>query len=356
MSFLKLEHVSKSFGNFKALDDVSFEAPAGAFVVLLGPSGCGKSTLLRLITGLTEDHDGEIYIKDRNVTDLDPKDRKVAMVFQSYALYPHLSVRKNISFGMEINRMPRAERERRVAEAARALQLEPLLDRVPAQLSGGQRQRVAIGRCLVREPDLFLFDEPLSNLDAKLRHETRVELKHLHQRLKATTVYVTHDQHEAMTLATQVVLMKDGKIVQMATPTELYARPVNRFAATFIGSPAINLIKGELGADGRFTGGGLAVDLPAGILDRELSSARLAELGLRSENARIARDGDAQQTIEVDYVEPTGADLYVNGKAQGQDVVVRVERTEKIKSGDKLPIRWQLDQALVFDASSGERI
>jgi multiple sugar transport system ATP-binding protein len=355
MSFLKLENVIKTFGTFKALDDVSFEAPAGAFVVLLGPSGCGKSTLLRLITGLTEDHDGEIYINERNVTDLDPKDRKVAMVFQSYALYPHLSVRKNISFGMEINRMPRPERERRVAEAARALQLEPLLDRTPAQLSGGQRQRVAIGRCLVREPDLFLFDEPLSNLDAKLRHETRVELKHLHQRLKATTVYVTHDQHEAMTLATQVVLMKDGKIVQIATPTELYARPVNRFAATFIGSPAINLIKGELTADGRFRGAGLDVAIPEGVLDAA-ASARPVELGVRSETARIARDGDAQQTIDVDYIEPTGADLYVNGKAQGQDVVVRDERTEKIKPGDKLPVRWQLDQALIFDAASGDRL
>jgi len=355
MSFLKLENVSKSFGSFKALDDVSFEAPAGAFVVLLGPSGCGKSTLLRLITGLTEDHEGEIYINERNVTDLDPKDRRVAMVFQSYALYPHLSVRKNISFGMEINRMPRAERDRRVAEAARALQLEPLLDRTPAQLSGGQRQRVAIGRCLVREPDLFLFDEPLSNLDAKLRHETRVELKHLHQRLKATTVYVTHDQHEAMTLATQVVLMNNGKIVQIATPTELYARPVNRFAATFIGSPAINLIRGELTADGRFVGGGLDVAIPAGVLDGA-ASARPAEFGLRAESARIARDGDVHQTVDVDYIEPTGADLYVNGTAQGQDVVVRVERTERIKPGDKLPIRWQLDQSLVFDAGSGDRL
>jgi multiple sugar transport system ATP-binding protein len=264
-------------------------------------------------------------------------------------------VRKNISFGMEINRMPRPERDRRVAEAARALQLEPLLERTPAHLSGGQRQRVAIGRCHVREPDLFLFDEPLSNLDAKLRHETRVELKHLHQRLKATTVYVTHDQHEAMTLATQVVLMNNGRIVQIATPTELYARPVNRFAATFIGSPAINLIKGELTADGRFVGGGLDVAIPAGVLDGA-ASARPAELGLRAESARIARDGDAHQTIDVDYVEPTGADLYVNGKAQGQDVVVRVERTERIGAGDKLPVRWQLDQALVFDTSSGDRL
>jgi multiple sugar transport system ATP-binding protein len=181
------------------------------------------------------------------------------MVFQSYALYPHLSVAKNISFGMEINRVPRAERDRRVQEAAKALQLETMLNRLPSQLSGGQRQRVAIGRCLVREPDLFLFDEPLSNLDAKLRHDTRVELKHLHQRLKATTVYVTHDQHEAMTLATQVVLLKDGEIVQIASPTELYSHPVNRFAATFIGSPQINLVKGELTADGRFKGAGLDV-------------------------------------------------------------------------------------------------
>ena len=355
MSFLKLENVSKSFGTFKALDDVSFEAPAGAFVVLLGPSGCGKSTLLRLITGLTEDHDGEIYINERRVTDMDPRDRKVAMVFQSYALYPHLSVRKNISFGMEINRVPRAERDRRVAEAARALQLEPLLNRLPVQLSGGQRQRVAIGRCLVREPDLFLFDEPLSNLDAKLRHDTRVELKHLHQRLKATTVYVTHDQHEAMTLASQVVLMQDGRIVQIASPIELYARPVNRFAATFIGSPAINLIKGALGADGRFVGGGLDVAIPAGVLDGP-AAARPAELGLRSESVRNARDSDAHQTIAVDYIEPTGADLYVNGKVGGQDVVVRVERTEKVRPGDHLPIRWQLDQALLFDANTGVRL
>ena len=355
MSFLRLENISKSFGNFKALDDINLEAPAGAFVVLLGPSGCGKSTLLRLITGLTEDHEGEIYINERRVTDLDPKDRKVAMVFQSYALYPHLSVARNISFGMEINRVPRAERDRRVAEAARALQLEPLLERVPAQLSGGQRQRVAIGRCLVREPDLFLFDEPLSNLDAKLRHDTRVELKHLHQRLKATTVYVTHDQHEAMTLATQVVLMKDGKIVQIASPTELYARPVNRFAATFIGSPAINLIRGELTAGGRFRVGGLDVALPSGVLDRA-ASAGPAELGLRPESARIVSAADAHQTIEVDYVEPTGADLYVNGRADGQDVVVRVERTARISAGDELPIRWQLDQALIFDAATGNRL
>lgn len=353
MAFLKLEHVSKSFGSFQALKDINFEAEAGAFVVLLGPSGCGKSTLLRLITGLTEEHEGEIWINGRNVTELDPKDRKVAMVFQSYALYPHLTVAKNISFGMEINRIPKAERNRRVLEAAKALQLDTMLDRYPAQLSGGQRQRVAIGRCLVREPDLFLFDEPLSNLDAKLRHDTRVELKHLHQRLKATTVYVTHDQHEAMTLATQVVLLKDGEIVQMASPTELYARPVNRFAATFIGSPAINLIKGEL-AGGRFAGGGMDVAVPAGVMDRAGSGA--VELGLRAENAHIASEADAHHIVAVDYVEPTGADLYVNGKADGQEIVIRVERTTRILPGDKLPIRWQLEQGLILDAQSGMRL
>ncbi|MGV3490753.1 MAG: ABC transporter ATP-binding protein [Devosia sp.] len=353
MSFLKLENVSKTFGNFLALKNIDFEAEAGAFVVLLGPSGCGKSTLLRLITGLTEDHEGEIHIAGRRVTDLDPKDRRVAMVFQSYALYPHLSVARNISFGMEINRIPKAERERKVLEAARAVQLDGLLNRLPAQLSGGQRQRVAIARCLVREPDLFLFDEPLSNLDAKLRHETRVELKRLHQRLKATTVYVTHDQHEAMTLATQVVLLKDGEIVQVASPTELYSKPVNRFAATFIGSPQINLIKGELDAEGRFRGGGLDIVLPREVF---VGAPRpgAVELGVRSEDARI--DGDAQHVMDVTYVEPTGADIYVNGRVDGQEIVIRVDRATVVAAGDKLAVRWQLPSALVFDAESGERV
>jgi multiple sugar transport system ATP-binding protein len=355
MSFLRLENVSKWFGAVQALKDISFTAEVGAFVVLLGPSGCGKSTLLRLITGLTEDHDGEIYINGRCVTNLDPKDRRVAMVFQSYALYPHLSVRKNISFGMEISRVPRAERDRRVTEAARALQLEPLLDRLPAQLSGGQRQRVAIGRCLVREPDLFLFDEPLSNLDAKLRHDTRVEIKQLHQRLRATTVYVTHDQYEAMTLATQVVLLKDGEIVQVATPTELYARPVNRFAATFIGSPAINLIKGELNGDGRFSGAGVDLQLPRAVFDADPVPRRV-ELGLRPESCVIASAVDAHQVLEIDYVEPTGADLFVNGRCSGEDIVVRVQRLSNVAAGDRVPIRWLLEQALVFDRESGRRL
>jgi len=359
MAFLKVENVSKSFGAFQALKHISFEADAGAFVVLLGPSGCGKSTLLRLITGLTEDHDGEIYINGRRVTDLDPKDRSVAMVFQSYALYPHLNVARNISFGMEINRVPKAERDRRVLEAARALQLETLLDRMPAEFSGGQRQRVAIGRCLVREPDLFLFDEPLSNLDAKLRQATRVELKHLHQRLKATTVYVTHDQHEAMTLASMVVLMKEGEVVQIGAPLDIYGKPVNRFAATFVGSPAINLLPGTVtpGSGGaRFAGAGMDVVLPGAVLDRTPAAPLEVELGLRPESATAATDEQAQQVLAVDYVEPTGADLFVNGRVGKLEVVVRMDRALSVATGDRLPIRWRLEDASVFDKATGARV
>ena len=358
MSFLKLENVGKSFGAFRALRNINLDAEAGAFVVLLGPSGCGKSTLLRLISGLTEDHEGEIHIGDRRVTALDPKDRRVAMVFQSYALYPHLNVARNISFGMEINRVPRAERTRKVQEAARALQLEPLLGRLPSQLSGGQRQRVAIARCLVREPDLFLFDEPLSNLDAKLRHETRVELKQLHQRLRATTIYVTHDQHEAMTLATQVVLMRDGEIVQAGTPLELYNRPVNRFAATFIGFPQINLMAGRLAPEAggvRFTGAGMDVLLPASILDSPLTAPIDVELGLRPESGALAADAP-HQLLTVDYVEPTGADIYVNGHIDGRPAVVRLDRSAIVAPGDQLPVRWRLADASVFALASGNRL
>ena len=358
MSFLKVEHVSKSFGPFQALKDISLEAEPGAFVVLLGPSGCGKSTLLRLISGLTEDHEGEIWINGRRVTDLDPKDRKVAMVFQSYALYPHLSVARNISFGMEINRVPKAERERRTLEAAKALQLETMLHRLPSQLSGGQRQRVAIGRCLVREPDLFLFDEPLSNLDAKLRNETRVELKHLHQRLRATTVYVTHDQHEAMTLASKVVLMKDGEIVQQGTPLELYARPANRFAATFIGTPQINLMRGTLtpGLNGpRFVGSGMNVELPRSILRTPVVAPVHVELALRPESGALARE-ITHQTLTVDYSEPTGADLFVNGTADGQSIVVRMDRALKVAPGDIAGVEWRFEDASVFNAVSGLRL
>jgi multiple sugar transport system ATP-binding protein len=359
MSYLRLEHLTKKFGEFTALEDINLTAGAGAFVVLLGPSGCGKSTLLRLITGLTEDHDGEIHINDRRVTDLDPKDRKVAMVFQSYALYPHLTVARNISFGMEINRVPKAEREAKVLEAARALQLDTLLDRYPSELSGGQRQRVAIGRCLVREPDLFLFDEPLSNLDAKLRHETRVELKQLHQRLQTTTVYVTHDQHEAMTLATQVVLMDKGRIVQTASPVELYENPVNRFAATFIGTPQINLFKGEVRPHGqniRFTADGISLDLPQSVLRGGIDGVRQVELGIRAENANVTEGKNPNLLLGVDYIEQTGSDVFIYGAAGGQSACFRVHRRTSFDSGSQVPLTLDAEAAMLFDLTSGERI
>jgi multiple sugar transport system ATP-binding protein len=259
---------------------------------------------------------------------------------------------------MEINHIGKADRDRRVEEAARALQLETLLARFPAELSGGQRQRVAIGRCLVREPDLFLFDEPLSNLDAKLRQETRAELKHLHQRLGATTVYVTHDQYEAMTLASKVVLLDRGEIVQVGTPMELYDRPANRFAATFIGTPEINLLKGRLeAADAamRFACDGLRLDLPPGIFSAP-PRAGAAEFGIRAESARLAPPDEAHCVVTVDYAEPTGSDIFVNGSIAGQPIVVRLERETRIAPGDRLPIRWQLDAASLFDSQSGNRL
>lgn len=358
MAYLKLENITKKFGEFTAVNDISLEAEAGDFVVLLGPSGCGKSTLLRLITGLTEEHTGEVFINGRNVTDLDPKDRKVAMVFQSYALYPHLTVAKNISFGMEINKVPKAERDQKVMAAAEALQLETLLDRRPAELSGGQRQRVAIGRCLVREPDLFLFDEPLSNLDAKLRHETRAELKQLHQRLKTTTVYVTHDQHEAMTLATKVVLMKDGELVQTGTPMQLYKDPINRFAATFIGTPQINLLSGEIkktADDIIFTAEGMQFNLPKSIFKTEITDGAV-DFGIRCENGQICKDEEAHCFLQLDYSEPTGADTYLNGTINGQPAVVRVDASLEVKSGDSLPIKWNLNEAVMFATNDGCRL
>jgi len=359
MSYLRLDNLSKKFGEFTALQDINLVAEAGAFVVLLGPSGCGKSTLLRLITGLTEDHDGEIFINDRRVTDLDPKDRKVAMVFQSYALYPHLTVARNISFGMEINRVPKARRDEKMLNAARALQLESMLDRYPAELSGGQRQRVAIGRCLVREPDLFLFDEPLSNLDAKLRHETRVELKQLHQRLQTTTVYVTHDQHEAMTLATQVVLMDKGRIVQTASPVELYENPVNRFAATFIGSPQINLFKGDIAPHGkglRFTADGVSLDLPRSVLRSKIDGKRQVELGIRAENATVAEAGKANILLGVDYIEQTGSDVFIYGAIGGQSACFRVHRRTSFENGKQIPLMLDPETVMLFDLTSGERV
>src|ERR1700732_4065568 len=256
MANLRIEHLNKRYGAATVLNDVSLSIEAGEFVVLVGPSGCGKSTLLRMIAGLDGASSGDIHIAGRLVNTLAPAERGIAMVFQSYALYPHMDVRKNMTYGLKFTGVPPAERKRRVAEAARMLRLEELLERYPRDLSGGQRQRVAIGRAIVREPAVFLFDEPLSNLDAALRINTRIEIARLHRQLKATTIYVTHDQVEAMTLASKIVVLSQGVIEQIGPPLALYHRPANLFVAGFIGSPRMNLVKGEVK---RIEGGGVTI-------------------------------------------------------------------------------------------------
>jgi ABC-type sugar transport system ATPase subunit len=249
MSNLKIQNLKKSFNSTPVINNISFEVPEGEFCILLGPSGCGKTTVLRLIAGLEQQDEGDIFIGSREVSGLSPKERDIAMVFQSYALYPHLNVYENLAFSLKIQKMPKQEIDGKVKETAELLGIRELLDRKPKELSGGQRQRVAIGRSIVRNPKLFLFDEPLSNLDAKLRGSMRVELAKLHQKLKATTIYVTHDQVEAMTLGEKIVLFEKGTIQQIGTPEEVYERPSNLFAATFIGTPQINLINGHIGSD-----------------------------------------------------------------------------------------------------------
>ena len=310
MAGIRLEHVTKSFGSVKAVDDVTLEIDDGEFLVLVGPSGCGKSTLLRMIAGLEEVTDGEIWIGDRDVTDLAPRSRDIAMVFQTYALYPHMSVRQNLGYGLKARRTPKAEIARRVADVAELLGLNDLLERRPAQLSGGQRQRVAMGRAIAREPQAFLLDEPLSNLDAKLRVGMRASLAQLHQRLNVTTVYVTHDQTEAMTLGHRVAVMRDGHILQIDTPQELYGRPRSLFVAAFIGSPAMNLVDATVDGDD-VTFGQFRVTMPPG--HRPAVSGDRVVLGVRPESFEDAAFAQGRATIEVgvEVVEDLGSDAHV---------------------------------------------
>jgi multiple sugar transport system ATP-binding protein len=312
MARIVLQDVTKRFGkDVIAVDTVSMEIPDGEFMVLVGPSGCGKTTLLRIIAGLEDVTDGEVVIGDRIVTDLAPKDRDVAMVFQNYALYPHMTVAQNIAIGLKIRKRPKAEVERKVADAAAVLGLEPLLDRKPAELSGGQRQRVAMGRAMVREPQAFLMDEPLSNLDAKLRVQMRAELARLRDRLRTTTVYVTHDQVEAMTLGDRVAVMKDGVVQQLDTPHNLYAHPVNLFVAAFIGSPSMNLFEAVVDA-GQVVFGGHRVTLPAGRLGGHQGSVVVGIRPSDFEDAEVWRDESrAVLEVTVDVVEELGADSNV---------------------------------------------
>ncbi len=312
MSGIVLEHVSKVFaGGVIAVDDVSLEISSGEFLVLVGPSGCGKSTLLRMIAGLEEVTEGSIAIGDRDVTDLPPRARDIAMVFQTYALYPHMTVRENLGYGLKVRKTQKQEAGRRVGEVAEMLGLEKLLDRRPAALSGGQRQRVAMGRAIVREPKAFLMDEPLSNLDAKLRVSMRAQLSSLHARLGTTTIYVTHDQVEAMTLGQRVAVMRDGRILQIDTPQELYNRPVNLYVAAFIGSPAMNLVEATI-ADGAVEFGGLRFPLPA--QNRLPGAPPRVVVGIRPEafeDAGLADTALPQFDVQVEVVEDLGPDTHV---------------------------------------------
>ena len=357
MASVAIRGVRKAFGSVYVIHDISMEIADGEFVVLVGPSGCGKSTLLRMIAGLEHITSGEIRIADRIVNDLPPKERDTAMVFQNYALYPHMTVAANMGFSMRLRGASAVETAERVSKAADILGLKPYLDRYPRQLSGGQRQRVAMGRAIVRDPQVFLFDEPLSNLDAKLRVQMRTEIKALHQRLKTTTVYVTHDQIEAMTMADKIVVMHDGRVEQIGAPLDLYDRPDNLFVAGFIGSPAMNFFPGIIRRNGNasFDGPG-GMHLPLHSPERDAAEwfdGRLAVYGVRPEHFILADDGiDA----EVQVVEPTGSETQLVAKLGGQDVLAVFRERHQFKPGDRVRLKPSVGFTHLFDKASGKRL
>ncbi|MEM8591418.1 MAG: sn-glycerol-3-phosphate ABC transporter ATP-binding protein UgpC [Pseudomonadota bacterium] len=344
---LEARNLRKAYGPVEVLHDIDIEMAEGEFLVLVGPSGCGKSTLLNCIAGLEEITGGTLHIGGRDVTEEPPKDRDIAMVFQSYALYPTMSVGENIGFGMKIRKVPQAERDAKIQEVAALLQIDHLLDRKPSQLSGGQRQRVAMGRALVRDPKLFLFDEPLSNLDAKLRVEMRAEIKRLHQRTSASIVYVTHDQIEAMTLATRIVVLKDGVIQQLGTPDEIYRSPANTFVADFMGSPPMNLIPGTCDA-GTLKAGAFVAPSPQDLTDQPIV------IGIRPEHFQLAQ-GAAQMRVEPTLIESTGADTYLSFELNGASVTARLPGQIALGSGG-VGLSVDTSQICVFDKVSGERL
>jgi multiple sugar transport system ATP-binding protein len=356
-----LEGVSKVYpGGVRAVDSATFEVGNEELVVLVGPSGCGKSTLLRMVAGLEAITDGTIRIGDRVVNEVPPKERDIAMVFQSYALYPHMSVYQNLAFGLSLRRVPKPDIDRRVREVADTLGLAPLLDRKPKALSGGQRQRVAVGRAIVRQPQVFLFDEPLSNLDAALRVQMRTEIHRLHEKLRATMIYVTHDQVEAMTMADRIVVLRAGVVEQVAPPLELYHRPVSRFVAGFIGSPAMNFLRGRLAAGARrFHADGLALELPPAL------AARLApfdgteiDLGIRPEDLHTTPPAADPLVLNtgVDLVEPMGAEAYVHVGLAGTTGLVRLTGDRLPAAGDALGLQVDPSRVHAFHAADGRRL
>jgi len=346
MSEIALEQVSKRYGAVRAVDGVSFRAESGKFLVLLGPSGCGKSTLLRLIAGLEEPSAGRIIIDGRDVTRLNPDKRRISMVFQSYALFPHLSVAENIVFGLKVRRTPAAERNERLARVAALVGLSEQLSRKPAQLSGGQRQRVALARAIVAENKICLMDEPLSNLDAQLRHGMRVEIRALQQRLGMTVIYVTHDQVEAMSMADRVILMREGRIEQEGSPEELYARPASLFAARFIGTPAMNLVELDNGAGGAVIRGSSEPVLAG--------HGRGLTLGIRPEHIELVESGGV--TGEVTSSEYHGADTILTAQVGQESLLLRAPGQLRLRAGAAVRLGWDPQSLHVFDAASGRRV
>ena len=353
---VEIKGLDLSFGSVEVLKNLNLEIAEGEFLVLLGSSGCGKSTLLNCIAGLLDVTGGQIFIKGKNVTWAEPSERGIGMVFQSYALYPQMTVEGNMSFGLKNAKVPKPEIKERVARAAEVLQIEPLLKRKPSALSGGQRQRVAIGRALVRDVDVFLFDEPLSNLDAKLRADLRVELKQLHARLQNTMIYVTHDQVEAMTLADRIAIMKDGLIQQLASPAEIYAKPANLYVADFIGSPAMNLLEGEI-REGRFEAGDVTIPLGGYDFSREASGA--AWFGIRPEHVVVgdeAASADLSVEVTAEVVEALGSDTLVLSTVGGKRFWLRISGQSQVTSGDRLNIGLNARDASLFDKGDEKRL
>ncbi|MBM3523966.1 MAG: sn-glycerol-3-phosphate import ATP-binding protein UgpC [Alphaproteobacteria bacterium] len=354
MAEVRIAAIQKSFGDVHVLHGIDTTIADGEFMVLLGPSGCGKSTLLRIVAGLEVQSSGDVLIGGRNVNEVEPKDRNIAMVFQNYALYPHMSVYDNMAYGLRVRGMAKGEIETRVQKAAKILELAPLLQRKPRQLSGGQRQRVAMGRAIVRDPQVFLFDEPLSNLDAKLRVQMRIEIKRLHQTIKTTSIYVTHDQVEAMTLADRLIVMNTGHAEQIGSPLDVYAKPATTFVASFIGAPAMNLLAARAGG-GAARVGEASLPLAAGV---RIEDGREIVWGVRPEHIGLAEGGAPRSfDLDVDLVEALGADTLVHGRLpDGAAMTVRMPGTTRVREGDRLPLALSADAVHVFDKASGRRL
>ncbi|CAM3647912.1 ABC transporter ATP-binding protein [Mesobacillus zeae] len=364
MAELKLEQIYKIYdNNVTAVSDFNLHIEDKEFIVFVGPSGCGKSTTLRMIAGLEEISKGDFYIDGKRVNDVPPKDRDIAMVFQNYALYPHMSVYDNMAFGLKLRKFPKDEIDRRVKEAAKILGLEAYLDRKPKALSGGQRQRVALGRAIVRDAKVFLMDEPLSNLDAKLRVQMRAEIAKLHRRLNTTTIYVTHDQTEAMTMATRLVVMKDGIIQQVGAPKDVYENPENVFVGGFIGSPSMNFLSGKL-VDGQFVTGETSIAVPEGKMKVLRSQGYIGKnitLGIRPEDLHdeplfIEASKGTSVKMHVDVAELLGAETMVYSSIEGQDIVARIDSRTDIQPGEDIELAFDMNKAHFFDAETELRI